>query len=545
MRAALIIALVLAAGCGDDEAGPSCADPATRWAFPSPRFWSNTGLVVPDDDLAGDLVREVGWVDDLEAVTHWPRRPRIVVPLDGAADAADPSRVHLAITSSAGWSEVDAPFDAWISTDGDDAYLVLQPRDPFPAGIDGVLIAIEAGAAGDARALAVCGTEQDHAANDEQWPGDQDVELFINLPVAHSSAAFDRLRERLDDEPVLVVREAEAMAPRVLRGLLDLPDYRVPGGAWALGADGAPAAAGTTSPGFIVTLPPDGEPPYPTILYQHGNGGEPLEVMNQEALADAGFAFVAIDLPEFNARAPADGLDVLSFLDFDSMARTRDNFRQTAADHLAVLAGFDALNDAIAAELEVDGALDRTRVFYMGNSLGAVSGGLTTAAARGLTASALFVGGGGYPELLSQGILAVLASPKLVGSDPRRETALAVVEAIGDAGDPIALAASAEDGLPVLFFQAVEDALVATAASDQMARAYGARLARPLDHAVAGMDEVDLPATGRVLIQAPMNDVPVNDRHGLLILSDYAQELVVHCFTGDPCEVIDTGFADH
>ncbi|HUS64666.1 MAG TPA: hypothetical protein VMZ28_09005, partial [Kofleriaceae bacterium] len=336
---------------------------------------------------------------------------------------------------------------------------------------------------------------------------------------------------------------------RVLRGLLDLPDYRVPGGAWALAPDGAPAVASTTSPGFVVTLPPTGEPPYPTVLYQHGNGGEPLEVMSQGALADAGFAFVAIDLPEFNDRAPADGLDVLSFLDFDSMARTRDNFRQTAADHLAVLAGFDALNDAVATELGVDGALDRSRVFFMGNSLGAVSGGLTTAAARGLSGSALFVGGGGYPELLSQGIIAVLASPALAGSDPRRETALALVETIGDAGDPIALAAGAEEGLPVLFFQAVDDALVATAASDQMARAYGARLARPFDHAVAGMDEVDLPATGRVLVQAPMNEVPVNDRHGLLIVTDYAEEIVEHCFTaaaaGDPCEVIDTGFADH
>ncbi|HUS63119.1 MAG TPA: hypothetical protein VMZ28_01205, partial [Kofleriaceae bacterium] len=131
MRAAgavllISLAAATAGGCGDGDAGPSCADPATRWAFPSARFWSNAGLVVPDGDLAGDLVREIGWVDDLEAVTHWPRRPRIVVPLDGEADTADASRVHLAITSSAGWSEVDAPFDAWISIDRGDAYLVLQ-----------------------------------------------------------------------------------------------------------------------------------------------------------------------------------------------------------------------------------------------------------------------------------------------------------------------------------------------------------------------------------------------------------------------------------
>ena len=50
---------------------PSCADPATRWAFPSPRWEASGGLVVPDQDRAGDAVRSMGWEAELEAAVSY------------------------------------------------------------------------------------------------------------------------------------------------------------------------------------------------------------------------------------------------------------------------------------------------------------------------------------------------------------------------------------------------------------------------------------------------------------------------------------------
>ncbi len=75
------------------------------------------------------------------------------------------------------------------------------------------------------------------------------------------------------------------------------------------------------------------------------------------------------------------------------------------------------------------------------------------------------------------------------------------------------------------------------------------------------MNAVDLPvsdtfgwsaggeAATRVLVHNPMAEVTPSQRHGALVLADYAEAMVAHCFqtaldTGS-CEVIDTGFAIH
>jgi pimeloyl-ACP methyl ester carboxylesterase len=535
--------------------------------------------VVPEADRAGDAVRSIGWEAELEAVAAWPRRPTWVVPLDRAATQADASKVRLAVREGDGWREVDAPFAATV-LEGE--YLAVQPRDPFPAGAREVLLALEPGVAGDARALGVCDGAAAHAQAAAEWPGTQPIELAMRLAIADSTVPLAEVRERIAATPALVVREAEAVelaslgdaapppeaaphfAARIVRGQLELPEYRAEGEPWTLDAEGAPIARGTTAPAFVVALPSAGAAPYPTVLYQHGGGGSPLEVLQVGgALAEAGFAFVAIDLPEHGLRAPASGGGELSFLDFESMQRTRENFRQTVADHLAVLGGFAALNAAIEDELAIAGALDPARTFYMGLSLGGVSGAMTTAVAHDLLASALFVGGGGYPELLRYGPFSVLATRILRGEEPRPTVMLAVVETIGDAGDPLAYAQAAEDRsappTSILFMQAVDDALVSAASNDQLARAFGASLARPFDHEVEGLTPVDLPASDtfawtadgetatRVLVHAPMSEVPSGQRHGALIALAYAQAMVAHCFRGardgEPCEIIDTGFA--
>jgi dienelactone hydrolase len=602
-RAGVFVALVsiLSLGCdpspadpdagserdaGPTDAGPPpvCADRATRFVFPSPYWESADGLRAPTDDLGGDSVRAQGWEAELSAIDAWPRRPSLVIPLDRAADesAIDASKVHAAVFEADAYVAIDLAFHVRLRGDA----LVIQPRDPFPPDAMEVIVALEEGVAGDARPLGACDGDAVHLAYTQAangWPGDETIALAMRLRLADTAAPMLRLRERLEATPALTVLDATAtaladlgddapdaaMAPHfaspVLVGQLELPEYRDPdGGPMTLDADGGLHATGVTRPQVVVALPSTGSAPYPVVLYQHGGGGSPLDLFELGGqLAEAGFAFVAIDLPEHGLRGPIGGGSELDFLDFDSPQRTRENFRQTIADHLAVLSGLDALNASLEAKLSVIGALDATRTFYMGMSLGGVSGSMTAACSRGLDGAAVFVGGGGYPEMMGYGLFAVAAARILRGAEPRPSFMLAVVETIADAADPLAYALAAEDRgarpTPMLFMQANEDPLLGAEANDQWARAFGASLARPIQHAVEAMAEVDLPiadtmrfaaggeASTRVLVHNPMTEIAVADRHGGLVRTDYMQAMVTRCFTTirdtGSCEVIDTGFA--
>jgi hypothetical protein len=139
------------------------------------------------------------------------------------------------------------------------------------------------------------------------------------------------------------------------------------------------------------------------------------------------------------------------------------------------------------------------------------------------------------------------------------------MEALLAGADPLTYAQRAEDRTapprPALFMQAVGDPVVGPAASDGWARAFGADLAQPFNHPVPGMAQLALPAAGnfawgtqgaratRILVQAPMNEVPQNERHPALITLPYAQQMVAHCLAGvlaaGSCEVVDTGYAAH
>ncbi|MCB9596123.1 MAG: hypothetical protein H6719_25600 [Sandaracinaceae bacterium] len=566
-----------------DTPPPICADAATTYAFPSPTWIGADHLVVPENDRAGDAVRFLEWTHEIEAITGWPRRPTWVVPLDRPAGAVDASHARVAVGDGSGsFTMLDVPVivEAVSSTS-----LTVTPRDPLPYDAVEVILALEAGVAGDAHAIPICEGGAPHpdqvaAAEAVGVP----VDVALRLALARGPDALVALQARLAATPALVVESAEAamvadldadhaptvedapaFAPTYLRGVLALPDYRHDGAAWELDADGGPAPNGTTRPGFIVVLPATGTAPYPVVLYQHGGGQNPLDVFAIGAdLAAEGFAFVAIDLPGHGNRVGPTGGGDLDFIDFDSPLHTRENFRQAAADHLTVLSGLAAIEAAVETNLGVSDALDEGTRYYMGMSLGAVSGSLTTASARGLTGAALFVGGAGYPELMNHGLFAVAAARVLRGVEPQPSTMLAVVETIGDGADPLAYAIAAEDRdappTPILFLQAVDDPLIAHRASEQWARAFGASLARPIDHETVGFDEVDLPVTGtfsfegstevatRVLVQNPMSEIVPGMRHAALVRTDYMRAMVTRCFVSarddGQCEVIDTGFAD-
>jgi hypothetical protein len=279
-------------------------------------------------------------------------------------------------------------------------------------------------------------------------------------------------------------------------------------------------------------------------------------------LSAAGFAFVAIDLPFHGDRASASGGTDLDILDFDDLIATRDNFRQAAADHLAVLAGIDTLNAAMEPVLGVATALDAGRAFYTGLSMGALSGSLSFATGDRFRAAALFVGAGGFSQIVRYGVFSLFLADVLEREPIETEVLLGLAEVLLEGADPHAYAQRVEDrqapARPMLFFQAIDEAIISHPVSDAWAQAFGADLATPFHHPVTGMAELALPAADnfafsatqahatRLLFQNPMTEQSPAARHGALITLPYTQQQVAHCFAGllagGPCEAIDTGY---
>jgi hypothetical protein len=504
-----------------------------------------------------------------------------VLPLSAVASSVVSE--HFRLFDARG-TAYEVKFDASLSADGRTA--VVVPRSAVPAGVSEAVLAVEPGAIVGARALPACGPDGHahpaYAAAAAALPAGLELTLPFHVSAVHEELGL--LWKRLRAAPVLVVGSASARAladygplaappevaallrPQAVQGLLTLPDYRDANGRFQLDAQGTPRAMGTTAPGFIVALPAQGSPPYPFVLFQHGGGQNKADffALAQPLLA-AGFAFVAIDLPFHGDRARPVGGAVTDMLDFTNPLATRDNFRQAVADHLAVLGGVPALNAAINQSMGLANALSTDRVFYLGLSLGALSGSLTFSVADRLQGAALFVGGGGFPELASHGLFSLLMLDILELPMEKRAVVFGLLEALLAGADPLSYAQRAEDRSapprPALFMQAKDDPILGEAASDAWARAFGAGLAQPFDHPVAGMAEVSLPLTNnfawgeggaratRVLVQNPMSEVPASDRHPALIRQNYAQQMVAHCLSGvlqgGPCEVVDTGYAGH
>lgn len=589
---AIFLCLVVGlTGCKSDPEPLLCADPTTTLMFPTPAWMRGDTLTAPEGDKGVELLRSIypAWVDSVPLVNGMAQHPTFVVALDGEATAVDATRVVLYSALAAGQPltrRTDVHFHARIDT-REHRSLIVQPINPLPLEFhEGVLVVEELALTG-AKPLPACdGASPDaaYAAALASLPDDAHAVIALPFHTATDYTMLNDLWTRLSTTPDLTVLSSE---PRTLEsfgvaapvadvaatlqatavsGVLSVPDYR-DNGIIARAADGGPVAAGTTEPAFVAAFPSTGTAPFPFVLYQHGGGQSPTDIfLVAKELASQGFAFLAIDLPEHGHRAPAaaTGTD-LDFIHFDDVMATRSNFQQTVADHMAVMSGLTAINAALAPVTGAEVTLDPTRAFMMGMSIGGISGSISFATIPTLRGGALFVGAGGYPELVSTGLFAVLASRIVSRPDAEAAVLLGIGETILDAADPLAYAQRAEDRSmvprPVVFMQAVGDPLIPLFASDQWARAFGAEVALPRDHDVEDILDVELPASNnfawlpdwdhstRMLIQCPMNEVQPADRHSALVRQPYAQELVAHCFAGvvtdDHCQIIDTGFSLH
>jgi dienelactone hydrolase len=174
----------------------------------------------------------------------------------------------------------------------------------------------------------------------------------------------------------------------------------------------------------VVPSEPPGASGYPTVMFGHGLGRSKEDVLAiAGALAQAGIASVAFDAVDHGARAAQVSVDAALGCDGPGPGRpcvdsfgptcapqcfapilssdlpaTRDHLRQTVLDQLQlerVLQGCSTVG--ACGQLQVDPA----RIGYLGQSLGALIGGVSVAMSSSMRAAVLNVGGGDWVQVFT------------------------------------------------------------------------------------------------------------------------------------------------
>lgn len=252
------------------------------------------------------------------------------------------------------------------------------------------------------------------------------------------------------------------------------------------------------------TMPGGG---WPVVIFQHGITGNRSQMLAiAPALAAAGFAVVAIDLPlhglppgdalragteqfpenlrpterifdldlvnNTTGAAGADGTVDASgthFINLSSLITSRDNLRQAETDLMTVSASAGAAT-ILGADFMPDGnTLDGTSLRYVGHSLGAIVATTFLGVDPGNGAAVFAMPGGGVAKLLdgsasfgpriAAGLSAASGGSIKEGNDTY-ETFLRFAQTLVDDGDPINYAAAATANRATLMFEVRGDAVV-------------------------------------------------------------------------------------
>ena len=129
----------------------------------------------------------------------------------------------------------------------------------------------------------------------------------------------------------------------------------------------------TLTPALGPIEKPDGG--WPVVILAHGIPSQKEHMLlTTGSLALQGLATIAIDHPLHNSRGfgPMNAaIDPLAYMNLGSLPTLRDNTRQSVADLLGLRFGINFLTDNDADETN---DIDKTRVHYLGQSLGSITG---------------------------------------------------------------------------------------------------------------------------------------------------------------------------
>lgn len=320
------------------------------------------------------------------------------------------------------------------------------------------------------------------------------------------------------------------------------------------------------------TMPASG---WPVVIFQHGITGNRTQMIAiAPALAAAGFATIAIDLPlhglppDSASRLPGVGertfdLDLVNnatgasgpdgiadssgthFINLSSLLTSRDNIRQAVSDLLVLSKSAGGTLVLKADHTPAGIAFDGTQVRYVGHSLGAIVAGTFLGVTEGGSAAVLAMPGGGIAKLLdgsasfgpriAAGLAAATAgSPpnsRIVEGNDNFETFLRFAQTTVDSGDPLNFAATASANHPLLMLEVKGDAVVPNctiagdancpatdtitvsgylSGSDPLARMLGLGFIP----GPAQADALDVPAAAQILTGAAARSNAVRFAHG-------------------------------
>ena len=225
---------------------------------------------------------------------------------------------------------------------------------------------------------------------------------------------MDRVREYIHAQPAPQAGDWRRMSDLAgiyrFEGWFDLPEFQAGappdfegGGNFVFDQNGAPVSQRTANVPFVLGVPA-GTPPaggWPVVIYAHGTGGTREGFCNNSGdpcvlMAQVGIASIGIDQPLHGERNPWGSDPNLTTFNFYNILAMRDNFRQGAADLLALRRLLENLE--VPAAVSPTGsaiALDGTRVGYMGHSQGGLSGGIYLGVAEGIKGAVMSGAGGG------------------------------------------------------------------------------------------------------------------------------------------------------
>lgn len=253
--------------------------------------------------------------------------------------------------------------------------------------------------------------------------------------------------------------------------------------------DNSPVSKNTLNIPVLMTKPKTEMPAegYPIAIFQHGITRSRSDVLLiADAMAQAGFATIAIDMPmhgitpdddfaplrqagsertfdvdyvnnETGAPGPDGNVDTSGshFYNLANLLNTRDNTRQAVADLFTLSASLSTIAD-----------IDSSRKAYIGHSLGAIVGTTFLAFDDTISTASLAFGGGGLPRILANSpafgprIAAGLLAGDVVLDSAEGNAFLNAAQTVVDSVDPINHAAAAGSNATVHMLQINKDQVV-------------------------------------------------------------------------------------
>lgn len=240
---------------------------------------------------------------------------------------------------------------------------------------------------------------------------------------------------------------------------------------------------------LLLSIPKTGSAPWPIVIFQHGITSDRTAMLAAaDALAGAGYAAVAIDLPLHglpvshalysgfertfdldlvNNSTGAAGSDLIydtsgtHYINLKNLLVTRDNVRQSVADLFA-------LHESIVG-MDYDGGgadFDTTNIYFLGHSLGGMVATPFLALEPNIKEAVMGMPGGGIAKLLDGSaefgpvIAAGLGAVGVVKGSSDYEAFMGAAQTVIDAGDPNNYAVDAVAGRGVMLFEVTGDTVI-------------------------------------------------------------------------------------